>query len=667
MKILICTALIAIASATGFAEPLRSGMPLQAGGPRGLGILSFPKAYNNSPVGYAFLSNPHRPDLFVATPSGIEKAFYRLRPAADAPDGSRVYSPPEKINVPWEDQKELLVARIITFNNKLYAFRIDRDKVLEVAIFDPNSNSFTPQFSIDIDSLPKNISSMDIISINGGTIDFALSAHSGGYVAGAHRKEGDTSSMYDGSGIYRWKLPYARLYRMTVDINGRRVTAPVKPLSADSKFMIGSGGSVIRVCTQPGNLNGLIVSNQLGALVYLPMTSANDSKLNASNRLMDPDRNMLLNPSFGTKLLAVPQDDSPDSPCDFIAGGESALYYYSYSGKSDEDGNPIYLKPRKLLQEKAALYGGSLAVPTVVDWDGDGVADLIAGNSEGRLLFFKNCGSNAVPNFNGVPEELQANGNPIVIRPGYYVVQGPLEAAWGYLCPNVIDWNKDGRPDVLYSGSIAKHQLMLNSEKGLSAPRSLAVDGLELYGTWRVRPAVAAINGRMVYVMMDDENALHLYNRLDNYNLSDGGKLRMADGNFITGHLPIETVAPGQKGRSVINLVDWDRDGRLDLIIGCGKRASFPTPENGLPMSRCKKKQYGLQVLFFKNVGSNTDMKFANPKQFQLKGKDFYLGAHNNAPTPCQLGDTSKGQNLLVGAEDGRFYFFNHADLTVIE
>ena len=70
--------------------------------------------------------------------------------------------------------------------------------------------------------------------------------------------------------------------------------------------------------------------------------------------------------------------------------------------------------------------------------------------------------------------------------------------------------------------------------------------------------------------------------------------------------------------------------------------------------------------MLFKNIGSNKKMKFAEPVQLQFKGENFYLGAHSNAPTPCMLGDTSGGVNLLVGCESGKFFFFEHRDITYL-
>ena len=58
------------------------------------------------------------------------------------------------------------------------------------------------------------------------------------------------------------------------------------------------------------------------------------------------------------------------------------------------------------------------ANPCVVDWDGDGLKDLIIGQfSGGKIRFYKNSGTNEVPVFTDF-SYLQADGSDISLSSG---------------------------------------------------------------------------------------------------------------------------------------------------------------------------------------------------------------------------------------------------------
>ncbi|PIE51685.1 hypothetical protein CSA37_03945 [Candidatus Fermentibacteria bacterium] len=54
-----------------------------------------------------------------------------------------------------------------------------------------------------------------------------------------------------------------------------------------------------------------------------------------------------------------------------------------------------------VLYQGERLDVGSFAAPLMVDWDGDGIQDLLAGQyDDGRIRFFPNSGTNEAPVFN---------------------------------------------------------------------------------------------------------------------------------------------------------------------------------------------------------------------------------------------------------------------------
>ena len=69
---------------------------------------------------------------------------------------------------------------------------------------------------------------------------------------------------------------------------------------------------------------------------------------------------------------------------------------------------------------------------------------------------------------------------------------------------------------------------------------ALRLDGLDLHGTWRNGPAAALVGDQVALVTSDEQDEAHLYWRLDDENLLDGGKLRYREATTGT-FLPIQT------------------------------------------------------------------------------------------------------------------------------
>ena len=81
------------------------------------------------------------------------------------------------------------------------------------------------------------------------------------------------------------------------------------------------------------------------------------------------------------------------------------------------------------------LKVGSASAPFAFDWNGDGKPDLIIGTLSGELVLVLNVGTRDRPAF-GDPKPLLAGKKPIKIESG--------DAA-----PVVADWDGDGKPDLV--------------------------------------------------------------------------------------------------------------------------------------------------------------------------------------------------------------------------
>ena len=640
---------------------LLSGHPIKAGGEKGLA----PLFLHGNPQGSAFVDKTKYPDFFAAAIYGVETPsnLYRYKYLYTTADEHLVYSSPILINHPWGKTAVPGLGRILNLNNEVMGFWVDKDKKIVVAKFDKQKEAFFKTGDINISENFNRTEGIEVCDLGNNEAEIILLRNDGKGFSPPKNAD-DTESLYDGAGSYRGKLSQSGLYSLKVNYKTMQQLSAIEQKSLNDEIVI-AGSRVAKVGSAKENLNGFIVTNSIGAVKYLPIKK-NSNQLPQVLHVFKNENEVLYHPNQGARAIPFGSADHPDD--ELLIAGERAIYHYRFSGKMTKNGEPIFSEPQKILQENGDLYAGSLTVPNVVDWDGDGKLDIVSGNSEGRLLFFKNNGTDVLPDF-AYPEEVKSDGKPILFRPGYNIVQGPLEAAWGYLSPTVFDWNNDGILDVVFGGSRSKFEVMINkgtkTNPKLDAPVTIRIDNMELPGTWRVRPGVAKINGRNAVVMMDTEDAVHLYWQVDNYTVEDGGKLLMENGTPIT-HRSKLKQSLGQRGRAKFQLVDWDNDGALDLIIGTSKRSAFPNPERGMPFSRYEKGELGLEVVYMRNTGTNEHMKFAEPLQFQLNGKDLYLGTHEYGPYACKLGNTSDGLNLVIGVESGKIYFFQRKDLTTI-
>lgn len=654
-RFFISVLLVCLPVLVGAVVP-ENGKPLMAGGPDGLAPLQLNRNITGKVMGYARLDGSE--SVFLFAPSGLDIGMW-LCAREDDIDGHAVFSKTARLSNPWD--KKPGNARVFQDGDDVYMIRLNKTK-LTLAKWDGMSN-FEECFNTPLAGLPASVASFSIIRRDKRTLEVAALCPNGE----AYRPDylyKITESLYDGAGTYRGNFPKCGLYRLFLD-NDFCQLGVAERVSADDDVLV-CGASVAIVGDR-----GYVVTNPQGAMKFLPYDKKLPKGGESADYLRRADGTVITFPCHGAGVCTVPAADG--SLTRLMVGGESAFYTMDLSAQAVA-GSAAFDDPVVVLEKNAPLYGGSLTVPNVVDWDGDGVLDIVAGNSEARILFYKNYGTDADPDFR-MPVALEAAGQEILLRPGYYVTQGPGEGAWGYVAPTVFDWNGDGLLDIITSGSIAHYKVYLNvgsaTSPELAAPFDLYCDGYQLHGVWRVRPAVARIDGEVYILTQDDGNALHLYRRADDRTVLDCGRILLEDGSAITGHNgDLEPLGLGQWGRAKLRFYDWDGDGDLDLFLGCIKRASFPAPQTGLPYRRFKAKKVGMQVLYFENVGDATaaGMKFAQPRQVQIDGKDVPLGAHSNAPEPCLLGPVSDGAaNLLVGCESGKFFFFERSHITFVD
>lgn len=646
--------------AGGAGAAWESGKQIPVGNPERLGRLA--KGMSTMVPGAVDARSPLGAGIFTMSAKHSQHPGLFFHPLLKrTPEGVPVVGAPVEIGQPNGKGKVPPDGTIFqTGDGTVHAFWIEKNEIRRT-VLDRNGKKFvdSPAGPLKVKGLPRPPSWLGVVKADGGAIDLVIGSRDGtsGRPTDGPDWRDPAYRPFDGAGVYRGGFPFTFLHTVRLSGVDGAPEGPARQASATLQEAIRTYGGITQVDLGAGRERDVLTGSWFGNLYYYANKDARGMALEPYRLVAGEDGNAVFHPSVGPFPVAYPHPET-GRLSDLVAGGEGAVYYYRFTGKFHKNGAPIYAKPVPVLEKDADLYTGSLPVLSTVDWDGDGALDIVAGNSEGRLLWFRNLGSNAEPAFDD-SEEIRAGGRPVHILPGYADVQGPFEARWGYLSPGAVDWNGDGLPDIVTSGATARHEVLLNTgtrnAPKLEPPQTIHCRGLDLHGTWRVKPGVAQAGNRVAYVALDDQDEFHLYWRIDDFNVEDGGKLRLEDGSAIRANF----LSAGGTGRAKITVVDWDRDGKLDLVVGTPRHGSIPNPEKGLPQSLGLK---GAAVVFLKNVGTNEKMVFAQPTLMRFRGTPIYLGQHECGPAIWDVGQPD-GPDLLVGHQDGRIRFYARGDL----
>lgn len=118
-----------------------------------------------------------------------------------------------------------------------------------------------------------------------------------------------------------------------------------------------------------------------------------------------------------------------------------------------------------------------------VDWDNDGLPDLIAPDTDGWVWFFRNTTNRKLPVF-AAGEKVLAGGKPIRVYGEWHEAR-----AAGYARPEICDWNNDGKKDLLVADGRGWLFLYLNegtdAKPVLSAGVRMHANGKPIDGTAR--------------------------------------------------------------------------------------------------------------------------------------------------------------------------------------
>jgi hypothetical protein len=399
----------------------------------------------------------------------------------------------------------------------------------------------------------------------------------------------------------------------------------------------------------------IICGEFLDKLTYFQNIGSNQKPLYTAGKILTHNNQPIK--MYLEMIIPVAFDWDNDGDMDLIVGDEDGRVALIENTGKLENSIPQFLPPVYFQQKADNVKVGALSTPFAADWDNDGNQDIIAGDSAGDIYFVENLNNASSPKF-AAPKKLCINNEPIRIQAGENgSIQGPCEAKWGYTTPIVADWDSDGLNDIIINSIWGKIQWYKNigtaKNPKLAPAQSVKIlwQGKplkpkwnwwnpgqdELVTQWRTTPCVIDLNndGLNDLVMLDHEGYLAFFERIKKDNelfLTPGKRIFYVKENGLIIPFRPNPNSAGKSGRRQFCMTDWDGDGKIDIMMD------------------------SINADFYKNISTEKG-KFI----FENKGHvdDLVLAGHSIRPTIVDW-DKNNIPDLLIGAEDGMFYYLKN-------
>jgi len=297
----------------------------------------------------------------------------------------------------------------------------------------------------------------------------------------------------------------------------------------------------------------------------------------------------------------------------------------------------LRLGPEEIVEAGGAdIVVPGYSVPSFVDWDNDGLPDLLIGQGSGsyaaKVRIYRNVGTASEPAFADF-FYVQSNGADLTC---------PGAGCMGCF-PRVVYWNADEKKDLLLGLADGTLRVYYNigSDAEPTFGAAVTVVGGEasqpLDVGARATPDFVDWNndGMMDLVVGAYDGLLHLYT-----NCGFGGALPPCFAtSTINGFPPVRANGADlyvPSGRSSPVAMDLDGDGKKDLLAG----------------------NTAGQLLFYSNTGTDSEPNFAGYELVRSNGVAIDLpGSPRSRPSVCDWTDDGY-LDVLIGASDGKVHLY---------
>ncbi|MBN2088212.1 choice-of-anchor D domain-containing protein [candidate division KSB1 bacterium] len=263
----------------------------------------------------------------------------------------------------------------------------------------------------------------------------------------------------------------------------------------------------------------------------------------------------------GTNYYSVPcvVDWNNDGKKDLLIGCfyNGSIYFYRNWGTNNA---PVFTTSSKLRADGVDLsvnYGDCMgAYPQVADWNDDGKKDLLVGDTDGRITYYKNTNNNV---------------NPVLTRVGF-IKAGSFEIVVNKRAtPVVVDWNNDGKQDLVVGEyndggtGLGFIRLYLNIGTNSAPSFSSSYQRLKV-GSSYIRFAATAPeicdldgDGKKDLIVGESNGYVYFYKNTGtdaNPFFTSGERLLAGSGYMKVSYF------------SRPEATDWNGDGKIDLLLG---------------------------------------------------------------------------------------------------
>jgi len=241
----------------------------------------------------------------------------------------------------------------------------------------------------------------------------------------------------------------------TITVNGVAATVNASEKHFESRVELIPGNNLITL--KAWDLAGNITTRDL-EIAYSPLSSTDEN------------------------LSPFEVDYNNDGTKDLLVGtAEGMIALLTNTGT---DSQPVFAGYDFLKVDGITIDVGTHAKPFMVDYNNDGIRDLLVGNGEGSLLYYANRGNTTHSSF----------AQPTTI----YDVHGNRLAVDSYCTPCIVDWDDDNKKDIMLGSGTGALVLYRNegseSEPLFSPPTQIEIDGKKINVTSPAVPVVADWN-----------------------------------------------------------------------------------------------------------------------------------------------------------------------------